>query len=109
MPRINYGTSKLYDTYEKAINSYIKDVYGYDYFKAIYFADLTPAAMKYKLLIEMMDSLLDSKGSTVEVVDRPTTDEHHGGKNDAPEYTVQDQGQYTEVKGEEEAQVYATA
>jgi len=116
MPRINYGTSKLYDTYEKAINSYIKDVYGYDYFKAIYFADLTPAAMKYKLLVEMMDSLLvssdepiDSKGSTVEVIDRPTTDEHHGGKNDAPEYTVQDKGQYTEVKGEEEAQVYATA
>ncbi len=96
MPRINYGTSKLYDTYEKAINSYIKDVYGYDYFKAIYFADLTPAAMKYKLLVEMMDSLLESKAADIEV-------------NDAPEYTVQDQGQYTEVKGEEEAQVYATA
>ena len=96
MPRINYGTSKLYDTYEKAINSYIKDVYGYDYFKAIYFADLTPAAMKYKLLVEMMDSLLESKAADIEV-------------NDAPEYTVQDKGQYTEVKGEEEAQVYATA
>ena len=89
MPRINYGTSKLYDTYEKAINSYIKDVYGYDYFKAIYFADLTPAAMKYKLLIEMMDSLLvssdapiESKAADIEV-------------NDAPEYTVQDKGQYT--------------
>ncbi len=96
MPRINYGTSKLYDTYEKAINSYIKDVYGYDYFKAIYFADLTPAAMKYKLLVEMMDSLLESKAADIEV-------------NDAPEYTVQDQGQYTEVEGKEEAQVYATA
>ncbi len=109
MPRINYGTSKLYDTYEKAINSYIKDVYGYDYFKAIYFADLTPAAMKYKLLIEMMDSLLDSKGSTVDGVNQSKLDELNWGKNDAPEYTVQDQGQYTEVKGEEEAQVYATA
>jgi len=108
MPRINYGTSRLYDEYAANINSYVQEVYGMEYYKAIKMCpDLTPAAVKYKLLVETLNSLTVSP--QVETIERPTTDEHHGGKNSAPEYTVQDQGQYTEVEGQEEAQVYATA
>ena len=108
MPRINYGTSRLYDEYAANINSYVQEVYGMEYYKAIKMCpDLTPAAVKYKLLVEALNSLVVSP--QVETIERPTTDEHHGGKNDAPEYTVQDKGQYTEVKGQEETQVYATA
>ena len=108
MPRFNYGTSRLYDEYAANINSYVQEVYGMEYYKAIKMCpDLTPAAVKYKLLVEALNSLVVSP--QVETIERPTTDEHHGGKNDAPEYTVQDQGQYTEVERQEEAQVYATA
>jgi len=108
MPRFNYGTSRLYDEYAANINSYVQEVYGMEYYKAIKMCpDLTPAAVKYKLLVEALNSLVVSP--QVETIERPTTDEHHGGKNDAPEYTVQDQGQYTEVERQEETQVYATA
>ena len=108
MPRFNYGTSRLYDEYAANINSYVQEVYGMEYYKAVKMCpDLTPAAVKYKLLVEALNSLVVSP--QVETIERPTTDEHHGGKNDAPEYTVQDQGQYAEVEGKEEAQVYATA
>ena len=101
MPRFNYGTSRLYDEYAANINSYVQEVYGMEYYKAIKMCpDLTPAAVKYKLLVEALNSLVVSP--QVEVNSTNV-------ENDATEYTVQDQGQYTEVEGKEEAQVYATA
>ena len=49
MPRFNYGTSRLYDEYAANINSYVQEVYGMEYYKAIKMCpDLTPAAVKTK-------------------------------------------------------------
>jgi len=101
MPRFNYGTSRLYDEYAANINSYVQEVYGMEYYKAIKMCpDLTPAAVKYKLLVETLNSLVVSPQVEVNSITV---------ENDATEYTVQDQGQYTEVERQEEAQVYATA
>ena len=89
MARVHYGTSRLYDEYANVIDAYIQEVHGPDYLKTIKTElDLSSAARKYKLLVEVLNTLSPSV-NTMEVVERPTTVEHHGGDY-APDYAVQD-------------------
>ena len=89
MTRVHYGTSRLYDEYANVINAYIQEAYGPDYLRTIQFnLDLTDAQRKYKLLVEVLDHLR-SNTTEMEVIERPTTVEHHGGDY-APVYAVQD-------------------
>ena len=87
MARVHYGTSRLYDEYAALIDAYIQETYGPDYLQTIKTElDLSDAARKYKLLVEVIASL---KPSALEVIERPTTDLEHGGDY-APVYAVQD-------------------
>ena len=89
MARVHYGTSRLYDEYANVIDAYIVEAYGPDYLKTVKNClDLSSAARKYKLLVEVLNTLSPSV-NTMEVVERPTTVEHHGGDY-APVYAVQD-------------------
>ena len=89
MARVHYGTSRLYDEYAALIDAYIQETYGPDYLKTIKTElDLSDAARKYKLLVEVIASLKPSV-NTVDVIERPTSVEHHGGDY-APVYAVQD-------------------
>ena len=89
MARVHYGTSRLYDEYADVIDAYVKEAYGPDYLQTIKTElDLSDAARKYKLLVEVIASLKPSD-NTVEVIERPTTDLEHGGDY-APIYAVQD-------------------
>ena len=95
MSRVHYGTSRLYDEYANVIDSYISEVHGPDYLKTIKTGlDLSSAARKYKLLVEVLNTLSPSVNK-LEVIERPTSVEHHGGDY-APVYTVQDSGQQTQ-------------
>ena len=79
MARVHYGTSRLYDEYAAVIDSYIQEVHGPDYLRTIKTElDLSDAARKYKLLIEVLNTLSPSVNA-MEVVERPTSVEHHGG------------------------------
>ena len=89
MTRVHYGTSRLYDEYANVIDAYIVEAYGPDYLQTIKTElDLTDAQRKYKLLVEVLDHLR-SNVNEMEVIERPTTVEHHGGDY-APVYAVQD-------------------
>ena len=90
MARVHYGTSRLYDEYASVIDAYIQEVHGPDYLNTIKTElDLTDAQRKYKLLLEVLDHLRRSNSDAVEVIERPTSVEHHGGDY-APVYAVQD-------------------
>ena len=90
MARVHYGTSRLYDEYASVIDAYIQEVHGPDYLKTIKNClDLSAAQRKYKLLVEVLDHLSLQEFSSVEVIERPTTDLQHGGDY-APVYAVQD-------------------
>ena len=90
MARVHYGTSRLYDEYADVIDAYVKEAYGPDYLQTIKTElDLTDAQRKYKLLLEVLDHLRRSNSDAVEVIERPTSVEHHGGDY-APVYAVQD-------------------
>ena len=89
MARVHYGTSRLYDEYANVVDAYIQEAHGLDYLKTIKTElDLTDAQRKYKLLVEVLDHLR-SNVNEMEVIERPTTVEHHGGDY-APVYAVQD-------------------
>ena len=89
MARVHYGTSRLYDEYAALIDAYIQETYGPDYLQTIKTElDLTDAQRKYKLLVEVLDHLR-SNSNEMEVIERPTSVEHHGGDY-APVYAVQD-------------------
>ena len=89
MARVHYGTSRLYDEYADVIDAYIVEVHGPDYLKTIKNClDLTAAQRKYKLLVTVLDHLR-SNVNEMEVIERPTSVEHHGGDY-APVYAVQD-------------------
>ncbi len=89
MARVHYGTSRLYDEYATIIDAYIVEVHGPDYLKTIKSClDLSDAARKYKLLVEVLNTLSPSVNA-MEVIERPTTDLEHGGDY-APVYAVQD-------------------
>ena len=89
MARVHYGTSRLYDEYAALIDAYIQETYGPDYLKTIKTElDLSDAARKYKLLVEVLNTLSPSV-NPMEVVERPTSVEHHGGDY-APVYTIED-------------------
>ena len=89
MARVHYGTSRLYDEYAALIDAYIQETYGPDYLKTIKTElDLSDAARKYKLLVEVIASLKPNV-NTVDVIERPVSVEHHGGDY-APVYAVQD-------------------
>ena len=88
MARVHYGTSRLYDDYANVVDAYIQEAHGLDYLKTIKTEfDLTDAQRKYKLLVEVIASLKPSV-NTVDVIERPTSVEHHGGDY-APVYAVQ--------------------
>ena len=96
MARVHYGTSRLYDAYANVIDGYIVEAYGPDYLQTIKTElDLTDAQRKYKLLLEVLDhirlndSMRWNTNDEVEVIERPTSVEHHGGDY-APVYAVQD-------------------
>ena len=90
MARVHYGTSRLYDEYAEVIDAYIQEVHGPDYLKTIKNClDLSAAQRKYKLLVEVLDHLSLQEFSSMEVIERPTTDLEHGGDY-APVYAVQD-------------------
>ena len=90
MARVHYGTSRLYDEYADVIDAYIVEVHGPDYLKTIKNClDLTAAQRKYKLLTTVLENLKYAWGHPEEIIERPTTAEHHGGDS-APVYAVQD-------------------
>ena len=90
MARVHYGTSRLYDDYAEVVDAYIQEVHGPDYLRTIKTElDLTDAQRKYKLLVEALELLKERLPNEVEVIERPTTVEHHGGDY-APVYAVQD-------------------
>ena len=94
MARVHYGTSRLYDEYATFIDVYIAEAYGHDYLETIKTClDLTDAQRKYKLLVTMLDHIKSDMYKTasktlMEVIERPTSVEHHGGDY-APVYAVQ--------------------
>ena len=89
MTRVHYGTSRLYDEYANVIDTYIVEAYGPDYLKTVKNClDLSAAQRKYKLLVTVLDHLR-SNTNEMEIIDRPTSVEHHGG-DCAPIYAVQD-------------------
>ena len=88
MARVHYGTSRLYDEYADVIDNYIVEAYGPDYLKTVKNClDLSAAQRKYKLLTEVLDHLR-SNVNTMEVIERPTSVEHHGGDY-APVYALE--------------------
>ena len=92
MARVHYGTSRLYDEYAEVIDAYVKEAYGPDYLQTIKTClDLSDAARKYKLLVEVLDHLKPNvvTETVMETIERPTSVEHHGGDY-APVYAVQD-------------------
>ena len=93
MARVHYGTSRLYDEYAAAIDSFIQEIHGPDYLKTIKNClDLTAAQRKYKLLTEVLEITAARNFNGLEVIERPTTDLQHGGDY-APVYAVQDVAQ----------------
>ena len=90
MARVHYGTSRLYDEYATVVDAYIQEVHGPDYLKTIKNClDLTAAQRKYKLLVEVLDHISLHEFNSMDVIERPTSVEHHGGDY-APVYAVQD-------------------
>ena len=89
MARVHYGTSRLYDEYASVIDAYIQEVHGPDYLNTIKTElDLTDAQRKYKLLVEVLDHISLHEFNSMEVIERPTSVEHHGGDY-APIYAVE--------------------
>ena len=92
MAKVHYGTSRLYDEYAALIDAYIQETYGPDYLQTIKTElDLSDAARKYKLLVEVLDHLKPNvvTETLMETIERPTSVEQHGGDY-APVYAVQD-------------------
>ena len=88
MARVHYGTSRLYDEYANVVDAYVQEAYGPDYLKTIKTElDLTDAQRKYKLLVTVLDHLR-SNVNTMEIIERPTSVEHHGGDY-APVYALE--------------------